>query len=181
MNRKFFINGLIVSRLMTILEISPLELSTRLGKTRQAISQIQKRTIIKDSDATKILSALGVTIEEVETMDANGVFLKKNIAEISTPKLIDQPENNYLKDALERIEGSFKDAWNEEQKRHQEEVAFYRTQLLSKETQIATLIEVIGKKDSPVTNNNPEPIAEIVQLNKTDGYVPSLRVVYKEN
>ena len=101
MNRKFFLNGRIVSKLMQMQEMSALGLSMKLGKTRQAISQIQKRENIKDSDANKILAAFGLSFEEVEKMDSEGYFNKNYVPYIP----IDLPESQVFQDFSVKIEG----------------------------------------------------------------------------
>lgn len=100
MNRKFFINGMMIKRLMSILDITPQVLAIRLGKTQQAISQIQRRDIIKESDANKILKALGKSIEEVEKMDSEGIFSENYISE----NLIYLSENQQFQDFSAKME-----------------------------------------------------------------------------
>lgn len=74
MNRIFFLSGLKVSRLMQIHGLTSLDFAQKLNRTRQASYDIQKREIIKDADAYKILEALGFLLKEVEDMDNKGFF-----------------------------------------------------------------------------------------------------------
>ena len=103
MNRKFFLNGQIVARLMHLREVSQIELAKRLNRTQQAISQIKRRDIIKDADAVKILAAFGLSFEEVEKMDSKVVFTPKNVSNNS----IDLFENQYFKDFSAKIESMY--------------------------------------------------------------------------
>jgi Mor family transcriptional regulator len=100
MNRKFYINGVIIKKLMDTKGINALELSKRLNKTRTAIYLILQREQIKEFDAIKIIEALGFSVNEVEEMDNKGLFSKNYIPN----NLTHPPENEYFQDFSNKME-----------------------------------------------------------------------------
>lgn len=166
MNTKFFVSGLIVSKLMSIKKMTALELAEKMGKTRTAIYLIMQRPVIKDLDAEKIIEAIGFEMDEVIELDRKGKF--NGIAVQPDVVLIDEPQNEYLKTKLENIEAFFasENAYLREQSKLKDE------DLRRKDMVIQDLVSQLGKKHSPVTND-PEVLCKILQLNKIDGYIPS--------
>lgn len=136
MNRKFYINGEIISELMRIRRINASELAKRLGKTRSAVYLAQKSISIKDSIAEKILQELDYTMKEVEEMDRKGLFL-----EINNPtNTVKSLEIDGLKELLKNTEKSLREI-NEKQS---ERIANLEESLKSKDNQIHTLINLLG-------------------------------------
>ena len=146
MNRKFFLNGQIVSRLMHLQEVSPTDLANSLNITPQAISQIIKRDFIKDTDAVKILAAFKLSFEEAEKMDSEGVFTKKNIPNNS----IDSSENQQFKDFSAKIESLY-DKLNEQ---YSIELNRLRNELAQKDLLIQAKNKIIVALVESMTKNN---------------------------
>lgn len=136
MNRKFFLSGVIVSKLMNLKDVSVIELASRLNKTQQAVSQIRRRDIIKDADAIKILSAFGLSFEEVENMDDEGIFQEKKYNSHLTKK----PEIELLNELFAKTESFFRETTEKQGER----IAYLEDSLKSKDIQINTLIGLLG-------------------------------------
>lgn len=147
MNRKFFLSGVIVTQLMQTHGISSLDLSQKLKKTRQAIYDLQKRKIIKDADAFKILAAFGLSFEEVKKMDSEGVFSIDDTAE----NLIDSFENPHFTHFLAKIENMY-DELNEQ---------------YSKE--LNRLHQELIKKDLVIQAKNKIIVAFVESMSKNSG------------
>jgi hypothetical protein len=136
MNRKFYINGTIISELMRIRRINTSELAKRLGKTRSAVYIAQKSISLKDSIAQRILEELDYTMKEVEEMDSKGLFLEINNPINSAKSL----EIDGLKELLKNTEKSLREI-NEKQS---ERIVNLEESLKNKDIQIHKLIGMLG-------------------------------------
>ena len=136
MNRKFYINGVIISELMRIRRINTSELAKRLGKTRSAVYIAQKSISLKDSIAESILKELDFTMKEVEEMDDRGLFLEVN----NITKTAKSLEIESLKELLKNNETTFQEV----NFKQNERILNLEGQLKSKENQINTLIGLLA-------------------------------------
>lgn len=137
MNRKFFISGLIIRKLMTFKNVSMGELAERMNRTRASIHLIRNRGHVKDSLAQDILEKLNFTMEEVEKMDEAGVFLDSFIP-FGDDKVLELEEVNK---SLKNTEKSLQEVI----KKQNEYITSLEENLKNKDTQIATLITLLGK------------------------------------